>query len=77
MTSKLNAFLASIPANANVPALGVSFFTPEQNPPAGTAVLPQPDGKPPPTLFQPITIRGVTFPNRIFVSFQVIGLSVS
>ncbi|KAK0495078.1 hypothetical protein EDD18DRAFT_1396401 [Armillaria luteobubalina] len=55
-------------ANANVPAPGVSFFTPEQNPPAGTAVLPQPDGKSLPTLFQPITIRGMTFPNRIFVS---------
>ncbi|KAK0226548.1 hypothetical protein IW262DRAFT_1457774 [Armillaria fumosa] len=58
----------AFPANANVPAPGVSFFTPEQNPPAGTAVLPQPDGKSLPTLFQPITIRGVTFPNRIFVS---------
>ncbi|SJK98163.1 related to NADH-dependent flavin oxidoreductase [Armillaria ostoyae] len=58
----------ALPTNANVPAPGVSFFTPEQNPPAGTVVLPQPDGKPPPTLFQPITIRGVTFPNRIFVS---------
>ncbi|PBK58825.1 FMN-linked oxidoreductase [Armillaria solidipes] len=58
----------ALPANANVPAPGVSFFTPEQNPPAGTAVLPQPDGKPPRTLFQPITIRGVRFPNRIFVS---------
>lgn len=52
----------------NTPAPGVSYFTPLQDPPAGTAVVPQPDGKPIPKLFQPLTIRGVTFQNRIFVS---------
>ncbi|KAK0433793.1 NADH:flavin oxidoreductase/NADH oxidase [Armillaria borealis] len=51
-----------------VAAPGVSFFTPAQDPPAGTAVVPQPDGKHVPSLFQPITIRGVTFQNRIFLS---------
>lgn len=50
-----------------VAALGVSFFTPAQDPPAGTAVVPQSDGKNIPSVFQPITIRGVTFQNRIFV----------
>ena len=49
------------------PAPGISYFTPEQNPPSGTAVNPQSDGKPIPKLFQPIKIRGVQFQNRIFV----------
>ncbi|KAK0199672.1 hypothetical protein DFS33DRAFT_1387981 [Desarmillaria ectypa] len=53
---------------AVVAAPSVSFFTPAQDPPAGTAIVPQPDGKPIPSLFQPITIRGVTFQNRIFLS---------
>ncbi|PBK89711.1 FMN-linked oxidoreductase [Armillaria gallica] len=51
-----------------IAAPGVSFFTPAQDPPAGTAVVPQSDGKNIPSLFQPITIRGVTFQNRIFLS---------
>ncbi|KAK0186348.1 NADH:flavin oxidoreductase/NADH oxidase [Armillaria mellea] len=51
-----------------VAAPGVSFFTPAQDPPAGTALVPQPDGKQIPSLFQPITIRGMTFQNRIFLS---------
>ena len=53
----------------NIPAPGVSYFTPLQDPPAGTAVVPQPNGKPIPKLFQPLTIRGVTFQNRIFVAY--------
>ncbi|KAK0186351.1 NADH:flavin oxidoreductase/NADH oxidase [Armillaria mellea] len=51
-----------------ITASGVSFFTPAQDPPAGTALVPQPDGKQIPSLFQPITIHGVTFQNRIFLS---------
>ena len=51
----------------NSPAPGISYFTPEQNPPAGSAVNPQFDGKPIPKLFQPLKIRGVQFQNRIFV----------
>ncbi|KAK0211884.1 NADH:flavin oxidoreductase/NADH oxidase [Armillaria fumosa] len=51
-----------------VPAPGVSFFTPAQDPPAGTGVVLQSDGKHIPSLFQPIAIRGVTFQNRIFLS---------
>ena len=57
----------SIMSEVNTPAPGISYFTPEQNPPSGTAINPQPDGKPIPKLFQPIKIRGVEFQNRIFV----------
>jgi len=48
----------------NVAAPNVSFYTPAQNPPAGTVVKQEDVPKP----FQPITIRGVEFPNRIFLS---------
>ncbi|KNG89804.1 NADH-dependent flavin oxidoreductase [Aspergillus nomiae NRRL 13137] len=47
------------------PAEGVPFFTPAQFPPAGTARDPQTSGKPIPKLFQPLTIRGQTFQNRL------------
>lgn len=50
------------------PAEGISYFTPAQDPPAGTAASPQSNGQSIPKLFQPLTIRGVTFPNRIGVS---------
>ena len=53
---------ASIP---NVPAKGIPYFTPEQKPPAGSA---KSDDKTIPKLFTPLKIRGVTFPNRIFLS---------
>ncbi|GFF48190.1 hypothetical protein IFM46972_08489 [Aspergillus udagawae] len=43
----------------------VSYFTPEQSPPAGTARNPQSSGKPIPKLFHPLTIRGQTFHNRL------------
>lgn len=49
-------------------AEGVPFFTPAQDPPAGTAVDPQPDGAAIPKLFTPLKIRGVTFQNRIFLA---------
>ncbi|KAH9887890.1 FMN-linked oxidoreductase [Cubamyces lactineus] len=52
----------------NRPAPNTSYFTPAQFPPAGTAVDPQPDGKPIPTLFKPLKIRGVEFQNRIWLS---------
>ncbi|KAG6843823.1 hypothetical protein H0H87_012882 [Tephrocybe sp. NHM501043] len=54
--------------NLNVPPSGVPYFTPAQHPPSGTALNPQPDGKPIPTLFQPFKIRGQEFHNRIFLS---------
>lgn len=52
----------------NVPAKGAPYFTPAQTPASGTAVDPQPDGKAIPKLFQPLTIRGVTFQNRIWLA---------
>jgi hypothetical protein len=52
----------------NVPAKGISYFTPAQIPPSGTATDPQPSGNPIPKLFTPLTIRGVTFQNRIMLS---------
>lgn len=51
----------------NKAAKGISYFTPAQTPPSGTASDPQPDGSYPPKLFQPLTLRGVTFQNRIMV----------
>lgn len=56
------------PDIANKPAEGISYFTPAQVPPAGSAAAPQSDGSPPPKLFQPFQARGVTFHNRIGVS---------
>ena len=46
----------------------VSYFTPAQTPPAGTAYDPQPDGSAIPKLFQPLKLRGLTLQNRIMVS---------
>ena len=51
----------------NEPAKGISYFTPAQVPPAGTASDPQPNGTPIPKLFQPLKLRGVTLQNRIMV----------
>ncbi|MCJ1428969.1 hypothetical protein MMC29_006882 [Sticta canariensis] len=52
----------------NVAAKGISYYTPAQTPPSGTASDPQPDGSHPPKLFQPLTLRGVKFQNRIMLS---------
>ena len=58
----------------NVPAEGIPYFTPAQEIPAGTALDPQPDGKPIPKVFQPLRIRGVEFRNRIWVCFNALQL---
>lgn len=58
----------SIPDVDIAPAPGISYFTPAQDPPAGTAANPQTSGKPVPKLYQPLTIRGLTFQNRLGVS---------
>ncbi|RDW79390.1 aldolase-type TIM barrel [Coleophoma cylindrospora] len=47
------------------PAPGISYFTPAQEPPAGTARNPQTSGRPIPKLFRPLEIRGMAFQNRI------------
>ncbi|KAN0108605.1 NADH-dependent flavin oxidoreductase-like protein [Hyaloscypha variabilis] len=44
----------------------VPYFTPAQDLPSGTAVNPQPNGKKIPKLFQPLSIRGQTFQNRVW-----------
>ena len=54
----------------NKPAPNISYFTPAQDPPAGTAANPQSDGQSPPKLFQPLSIRGLTLQNRIGVCFS-------
>ncbi|VBB72434.1 Putative NADPH dehydrogenase [Podospora comata] len=51
---------------ASAPAPGVSFYTPAQDPPAGTALMN--DATPVPTVFTPLTIRGLTLQNRFAVS---------
>ncbi|KIW45400.1 uncharacterized protein PV06_03794 [Exophiala oligosperma] len=56
------------PLIINKPAQGISYFTPAQNPPSGTARDPQSDHHAIPKIFQPLKIRGVTFQNRIWLS---------
>jgi len=56
------------PLIVNQAAKGISYFTPAQIPPAGTAKETQPNGRAIPKIFQPLTIRGVTFQNRIWLS---------
>ncbi|OJJ65689.1 hypothetical protein ASPBRDRAFT_49584 [Aspergillus brasiliensis CBS 101740] len=46
----------------NVAAKGISYYTPAQNPPAGTQI----EGSI--KLFTPITLRGLTLPNRLFLA---------
>ncbi|CAH0036974.1 unnamed protein product [Clonostachys rhizophaga] len=46
----------------NIAARGISYYTPAQDPPAGTGL----GGST--KLFTPITIRGTTFQNRVFLS---------
>ncbi|KAJ5129529.1 uncharacterized protein N7515_005568 [Penicillium bovifimosum] len=60
--------MSDSPHIVNKPAPGISYFTPAQTPPAGSAAIPQSDGTQPPKLFQPFTVRGVTFHNRIGLS---------
>ncbi|KAL4962570.1 uncharacterized protein BDV14DRAFT_202724 [Aspergillus stella-maris] len=55
----------ALPNIENTPAVGVSYFTPAQSPPAGTAANPQSSGHPVPKLYTPLTVRGVTFQNRV------------
>ncbi|RYP72123.1 hypothetical protein DL770_008016 [Monosporascus sp. CRB-9-2] len=48
----------------NHPAPGLPYFTPIQDPPAGTTWDPQPEG----SLFSPLKLNGMTLHNRIIVS---------
>ena len=50
---------------------GLPYYTPKQSTPAGAALLDAPSGQTLDTIspiFRPLTIRGITFDNRIFVS---------
>lgn len=62
-TKKCSAPICNVASKAK----DVPFFTPAQDPPSGTAIRPS-DGKAVPRLFTPLKIRGVTLPNRIWVS---------
>lgn len=53
---------------ANKAAKGISYFTPEQDPPAGTAIGADQSGTKIPKLFQPLRIRDLVLQNRIFLS---------
>ncbi|KAG7088395.1 hypothetical protein E1B28_012393 [Marasmius oreades] len=51
----------------NVGAPGIPYFTPHQAPPAGTAVDPQPNGKPIPSTFKPLKVFGELVGSKFFV----------
>lgn len=55
------------PEFVNRPAPGISYFTPAQDPPAGTALVVEGQNHVP-KLFKPLKLRGVTLPNRIMLS---------
>ncbi|KAI0906989.1 hypothetical protein F4823DRAFT_604998 [Ustulina deusta] len=50
----------------NIGVEGISYFSPLQDPPAGTGL--EANDRSIPKLFTPLTIRGVTFPNRLFLA---------
>lgn len=53
--------------NVNRAAPGISYFTPAQEPPAGTALIEE-GQKTVPKLFKPLKLRGMTLQNRIMLS---------
>lgn len=55
------------PHNENRPAKGISYFTPAQEIPAGTALIVE-GQKSVPKLFKPLKLRGLTMQNRIMLS---------
>ncbi|KAK4895198.1 NADH-dependent flavin oxidoreductase [Elasticomyces elasticus] len=55
------------PHNVNRAAPGVSYFTPKQEPPAGTALIVEGQTTVP-KLFKPLKLRGITLQNRIMLS---------
>ena len=54
------------PDNVNKAASNISYFTPAQTPPAGTALVV--NGEKVPNLFKPLRIRGMVMQNRIMLS---------
>ncbi|KAK2055202.1 NADH:flavin oxidoreductase/NADH oxidase [Colletotrichum caudatum] len=53
--------------HVNEPAPGIPYFTPKQDPPAGTALLPEGQTDVP-KLFRPLKLRGLVLQNRIGLS---------
>ncbi|SCU81194.1 LADA_0B11694g1_1 [Lachancea dasiensis] len=49
-------------------SIAVEYYSPEPPAPAGSAVEPQPDGKPIPRIFQKLKLKNLELPNRIGVS---------
>ncbi|KAF2472425.1 FMN-linked oxidoreductase [Lindgomyces ingoldianus] len=56
------------PHNVNKAAPGISYFTPAQDPPAGTAIRMKDGSSKIPKLFTPLKLRGLTLQNRIMLS---------
>lgn len=70
MSSSHHAVEADIkeePHNVNKAAPGIPYFTPAQDPPAGTALVTE-ETKSVPKLFKPLKIRGLILNNRITLS---------
>jgi hypothetical protein len=63
-TKAINGKAADTKVLRNDAAKNVPYFTPIQDPQAGTAW----DEQPPNTLFAPLKLRGLTLNNRIIVS---------
>ncbi|TGO12783.1 hypothetical protein BTUL_0082g00270 [Botrytis tulipae] len=59
---------SSIIEIVNEPAPNTPYFTPKQDPVAGTAIATKTDGQEIPPLFTPLKIRGVELQNRILLS---------
>ncbi|KUJ12212.1 putative NADPH dehydrogenase C23G7.10c [Mollisia scopiformis] len=59
-----------IPVNPleNVAAPNISYYTPQQHIPAGTAITRKDNPKPLPKVFTPLKLRGLTLQNRVIVS---------
>jgi hypothetical protein len=63
----IEADIKEEPHNVNKAAPGIPYFTPAQDPPAGTALVTE-ETKSVPKLFKPLKLRGLTLNNRITVS---------
>jgi 2,4-dienoyl-CoA reductase-like NADH-dependent reductase (Old Yellow Enzyme family) len=68
MADKFTTSRPHPPIIRNEPAPAISYYTPKQAPVAGTAKNPQSGNSRIPKLFTPLTLRSVTFQNRIFLS---------
>jgi hypothetical protein len=63
----IEADIKEEPHNINKAAPNTPYFTPAQDPPAGTALITE-ETKTVPKLFKPLKLRGLTLQNRITLS---------